>query len=212
MHPMYVPAAFAEDRPEILAEFIAANAFATLVTNGAGGLVASHIPLLHDAARGTLVGHLARANPQGADLVDGAEAFAIFAGPHAYVSPRWYMKGPAVPTWNYTAVHAYGRVRRVDEPEALARIVTDLTRIYEAGAEKPWRYEDMPETFVRGMLNGIVGFELTITRLEGKWKMSQNRPAEDVQGVIEGLGASGDPREREVGQIVEGRAGGRVRG
>jgi transcriptional regulator len=207
MHPMYVPAAFAEDRPEILAEFIAANAFATLVTNGTGGLVASHIPLLHDAARGTLVGHLARANPQGADLVDGAEAFAIFAGPHAYVSPRWYMKGPAVPTWNYTAVHAYGRVRRVDEPEALARIVTDLTRIYEAGAEKPWRYEDMPETFVRGMLNGIVGFELTITRLEGKYKLSQNRSLEDRAGVVEGLERSGRPGDASLAALMRRREG-----
>jgi transcriptional regulator len=202
---MYVPAAFAEDRSEILAEFIAANAFATFVTNGAGGLVASHIPLLHDAARGTLVGHLARPNPQGADLVDGAEALAIFTGPHAYVSPRWYAKAPAVPTWNYAAVHAYGRVRRVDDPEALARIVAELARVYEAGTEAPWRYEDMPEAFVRGMLKGIVGFELTITRLEGKYKLSQNRSIDDRAGVVEALERTGRPGDADLAALMRRR-------
>lgn len=204
---MYVPAAFAEHRPEILAEFIAANAFATLVTNGAGGLVASHIPLLHDARRGTITGHLARANPQGADLMDGAEALAIFTGPHAYVSPRWYAKAPAVPTWNYTAVHAYGRVRRVDDPEELARLVTDLARVYEAGADRPWRYEDTPGDFARGMLKGIIGFELTVTRLEGKYKLSQNRSLEDRAGVVEALERSGRPGDAELAALMRRREG-----
>lgn len=205
MRPMYVPAAFVEDRPEVLADFIAANAFATLVTNGVGGLVASHVPLLHDAARGVLTGHLARANPQGADLVDGAEALAIFTGPHAYVSPRWYAKAPAVPTWNYTAVHVYGKVRRADEPEALMRIVTDLSRIYEAGAESPWRFEDTPETFARGMLKGIVGFELAIARVEGKYKLSQNRSVEDRAGVVEALEQSGRSGDAELAALMRRR-------
>ena len=206
MRAMYVPAAFAEARPEVLADFIAANAFAALVTNGPGGLVASHVPLLHDAARGTLLGHVARANPQGADLVDGSEALAIFTGPHAYVSPRWYAKSPAVPTWNYTAVHAYGRVRRVEEPEALGRLVAALSNVYEAGVKRPWRAEDMPEAFIKGMLKAIVGFELTITRLEGKYKLSQNRAPEDRAGVVEGLEATGRAGDAELAALMRRRA------
>jgi transcriptional regulator len=203
---MYVPSAFAETRPEVLADFIAANAFATFVTNGPGGLVASHVPLLHDAARGILSGHLARANPQGADLVDGAEALAIFTGPHAYVSPRWYAKAPAVPTWNYTAVHAYGRVRRVDEPEALGRLVAALSNVYEADVERPWRPEDMPPAFIAGMLKAIVGFELTITRLEGKYKLSQNRAPEDRTGVVAGLEATERAGDAELAALMRRRA------
>jgi transcriptional regulator len=202
---MYVPAAFAEDREEILYEFIAANAFATLVTNGPGGLVASHVPLLHDTPRRTLTGHLARPNPQGVDLEDGAEALAIFTGPHAYVSPRWYTKAPAVPTWNYTAVHAYGRIRRIEDKSELARIVTALAETYEAGAGKPWRYEDMPQAFVEGMLKGIVGFELAITRLEGKWKLSQNRSLDDRAGVVEGLEGTGRRGDAELAAVMRQR-------
>jgi transcriptional regulator len=202
---MYVPAAFAEDRPEVLASFIDANAFATLVTNGEGGLIASHIPLLFDRQRRMLTGHLARPNPQTAHLVDGAEALAIFTGPHAYVSPRWYATAPAVPTWNYTAVHAYGRVRRIEDRAGLAAIVSSLAEIYEAGAEKPWRFGDMPESFVQGMLKGIVGFELEITRLEGKYKLSQNRSLKDRAGVVEALEASGRPDEAAVAALMRER-------
>lgn len=204
---MYIPPAFREDRPEVLADFISANAFATLITAGAGGLVATHLPLLYDAPRGTLAGHLARGNPQCADLVDGAEALAIFTGPHAYVSPRWYAKAPAVPTWNYTAVHAYGRVRRIEDPEPLARMVAELSRVYEADAPAPWRYEEMPETFVNGLLKGIVGFELSVTRLEGKYKLSQNRSREDRASVIAWLEATGRAGDAELAALMRRREG-----
>lgn len=199
---MYVPASFAEDRPEILARFVAAHGFATLVTQGEGGLVASHIPLLHDAGRGLLTGHIAKPNPQAAHLQDGAEALAIFAGPHAYISPRWYENHPAVPTWNYAAVHVYGRVRRIEEPGDLARIVATLAATYEAGSSAPWRYADLPTAFAAGMLKGILGFKLAITRLEGKFKLSQNRAAADRAGVVAALRAAGRPEDEAVADLM----------
>jgi transcriptional regulator len=199
---MYVPPAFAEDRPEVLARIIDEHGFATLVTSGESGLMASHVPLLHDAARGVLIGHVARPNPQAADLVDGAEALAIFTGPHGYISPRWYAGEPAVPTWNYAAVHAYGRLRRIEDALDLARIVSALAAKYEAGAPQPWRYEDLPPRFAQGKLRGIVGFEMTITRLEGKLKLSQNREPADRAGVIEALSASSNPGDVALAALM----------
>jgi transcriptional regulator len=199
---MYVPPAFAEDRPEVLARIIDEHGFATLVTTGASGLIASHVPLLHDPARGVLIGHVARPNPQAADLKSGAEALAIFTGPHGYISPRWYADQQAVPTWNYAAVHAYGRVRRIEDGAELAGIVSALAAKYEAGAPEPWRYEDLPPQLAHGKLRGIVGFELTITRLEGKLKLSQNREPADRAGVIEALSASPNPGDAALAALM----------
>jgi transcriptional regulator len=171
---------------------------ATLVTLTGQGLVASHVPLLLDpepAPYGTLLGHLARPNPQATDSRTDPEALAIFHGPEAYITPSWYATkretGKVVPTWNYVAVHAYGPLRFFDDPRRLLEIVTRLTERHETPRAQPWAVADAPAEFIAGMLRGIVGFELPITRLEGKRKMSQNRPPADRAGVIAGLSAEG---------------------
>lgn len=195
---MYNPPHFKEDRVPVMHEAIRAAGLATLVTNGPGGIVASHIPLLLDAEPapyGTLHGHVARGNPQGRQASDG-EALAIFLGPDAYVTPSYYATkratGEVVPTWNYVAIHAYGKLEFFDDAERLLALVTRLTRRHEADRAAPWAVSDAPADYVRGQLKGIIGFSMTITRLEGKWKMSQNRPAEDRAGVVAGLAADGD--------------------
>ena len=185
---MYVPRHFAEDDPDRLAALIAAHDFATLFTDGSGGPFATHLPLLLDRTRGprgTLIGHVARANPHWKSF-DGRRALAVFAGPHAYVSPRWYASQPAVPTWNYVAVHATGAVRAVEDPAALRATMDALARRYEG--EGRWTIAGQPTKFVDGMLRGIVGLELAIETLEGKAKLSQNRSAADREGVIAALG------------------------
>src|SRR5262249_52931223 len=155
---------------------------------------------------GTLRGHVARANPQWRDVVAGSEALAIFLGPNAYVTPSYYATkretGKVVPTWNYVAVHAYGRAEFFDDAERLRALVTELTRTHEGGRAAPWAVSDAPPDFVAGMLRSIVGIELKITRLEGKWKMSQNRPAVDRPGIVAGLAEDG---EAAVAEIVAAR-------
>jgi transcriptional regulator len=200
---MYLPAAFNETRIEFLHDAIGAIGFATLVSAGGdGALLATHLPLLLDLAPapfGTLIGHVARANPHWRTLAEGAgNALAIFLGPQGYVSPNWYptkrAHGKVVPTWNYVAVHAYGRVELVEEREALRAIVTRLTDRHEAaaGSAAPWKVSDAPPDFTEQMLKGIVGLRLPIARLEGKWKLSQNRSPEDRAGVVAGLDAQGE--------------------
>ncbi len=195
---MYLPANFREDRVEVLHQAIRQIALGTLVTLGQNGLCASHAPMLVDAEPapfGTLTGHIARANPQWQSLKPEVDALAVFTGPHAYVSPGWYptkaQTGKVVPTWNYVAIHATGRLRFFDDAEPLRRIVTRLTDTHEQRRAEPWKVTDAPEDFIAGMLKAIIGFELAIVRLEGKWKMSQNRPAEDRTGVVDGLRREG---------------------
>ena len=197
--PVYVPAHFREDRVPVLHAAIREIAFGTLVTLGPDGLVASHVPMLLDpepAPFGTLRGHIARANPQWRAPDPKVPALAIFAGPNAYITPSWYatkrQTGKVVPTWNYVAVHAQGPVQFFEDAERLRAIVTRLTETHEAKRAAPWQVSDAPEDYVRAMLKAIIGFELPIARLEGKWKMSQNRPAEDRAGVVEGLGSEGN--------------------
>jgi transcriptional regulator len=202
---VYLPKHFEETREDVLAAFIAEHGFADLVTHGADGLAASQIPILYDAARRVLRGHVAKPNPQAQHFRDGAAAVAIFWGPHAYVSPRWYETHPAVPTWNYAAVHVAGRLRAIEEPAALEAIVRELSAKYEAGAEKPWRFEALPEPYTRGMLKGIVGFELAIERLEGKFKLSQNRSERDQRNVAAALSESPRAEERELAALMAAR-------
>jgi transcriptional regulator len=195
---VYVPPLFKEDRTDVLHAAIRRSGLATLVTLTTDGLIASHVPMLLDpdpAPYGTLIGHVARPNPQGRGAVAGVQALAIFQGPDAYITPSWYAtkreNGKVVPTWNYVAIHAYGPVEFFDDRERLRAVVTRLTERFEAPRTEPWAVTDAPADFIDGMLRGIVGFALPITRLEGKWKMSQNRPAEDRAGVITGLEADG---------------------
>jgi transcriptional regulator len=209
---MYIPSSFAEHDVVVMQAFIEAHPLGALVTASPSGLFATHLPLVLDRERGThgtLQGHIARANPHHELAGEGAEALVLFTGADAYVTPALYASkakhGKVVPTWNYVAVHAHGTLRYVREPEALKRHLAQLTARHESGRPQPWSIDDTPSGYVDSLLGAIVGVEIEITRLDGKWKMSQNRPAEDVDGVIEGLGASQDPREREVGEIVRAR-------
>ncbi|WP_333825381.1 FMN-binding negative transcriptional regulator [Pinisolibacter sp.] len=202
---MYRPPAFAEDDPAALAAILAETRLATLIAVVDGAPVADHVPVLFDPGRGrhgTLSGHLARANRQAAPAADGRPVLVAVLGPEAYVSPSFYPTkrdtGRVVPTWNYVAVHAHGRIRLFDDAGRLLALVTALTDRHEAGRTDRWKVSDAPEDFVRAQLRGIVGFEIEIERLEGKRKLSQNRTAEDRAGVVTGLAASEDPRDLAV--------------
>jgi len=180
---MYVPAAFAGTDAQAR-EMIDAYPFATVIGNGAGGMVAAHLPLLRDGE--TLIGHLAGPNPLTGLLFDaaktGTEVLAIFHAPHFYVSPTWYQaKSGTVPTWNYGAVHVYGVPRPTDDKAKLHDLVSRLAARYEKGE---WRFEDQPAIFVDKMLGGIAGFEIPMTRVETKLKLSQNRARADRDGVL----------------------------
>ena len=189
---LYVPPHFRAD-PEAMYDLVERNAFGTLVTSGPAGLQASHIPFLPEKesdGRVRLLGHLARANDHWQALEGAQHLMAIFQGPHGYVSPGWYQNHPSVPTWNYAVVHAHGRARLMDEA-GLHDLVVRLSNTYEAGRPQPWRATALPADYVGQMLKAIVGFEIEVERLEGKFKLSQNRPAE-IPRVIAGFEASGD--------------------
>jgi transcriptional regulator len=206
---MYVPAHFAVLRVEVLHEALRGAGLATLVTTGPGGLDASHLPLLLEpepGPLGRLVGHVARANPQWSDTPTGSAALAIVLGPDAYVTPSWYPSkreaGRVVPTWNYLAIHAHGEVRFFEDRARLLDLVTRLTDRHEQARPHPWKVSDAPPEYLEAMLQGIVGVELTLTRLEGKWKVSQNRSEADRRGVEEGLRAEG---QEELARLVRER-------
>ena len=208
---MYCPAQFQETRLPLLHELMARHPLATLVTLGSEGLCASHLPLFYDASAGplgTLRGHMARANPQWRELLAEVKALAIFAGPQHYISPQWYPSrmehGRVVPTWNYVVVHAQGPIRVIQDKAWLRRNVGELTAAQEAAFANPWRVEDAPEAFIDGQANAIVGIELTIETLEGKWKASQNRPEADRHGVVAGLRALGTPEAVRMAEVVAG--------
>lgn len=191
---MYVPAHFNEDRIDVLHDLIRATGLATLVSMTADGLIASHAPMMLDpdpAAYGTLIGHLAKANPHAHAADPSVQTLVIFQGPDGYITPSYYAAkkehGKVVPTWNYAAIHAYGTLEVFDDPARLLAVVTRLTNRHETPRAQPWAVSDAPDDFIEGMLRGIVGIALPISRLEGKVKMSQNRPAADHSGLVEGL-------------------------
>ena len=217
---MYIPRTNVEERPEVLAAFMRAHPLATLVSTGPGcELWATHLPVVYDATRGphgTIEGHVARANPHH-ELVRAAaqpesaarESLVIFTGPDAYITPEWYPgkaeHGREVPTWNYIAVHAYGALELHDEPEWLLAHVTRLSEQSETSRGSSWSPSDAPADYVARELRAIVGFELRVTRLEGRWKMSQNRTPEEIDGVVDGLRSTGRAVDRDVADIVEER-------
>jgi len=177
---------------------------------GPSGLQANHIPFLIDAdgsARGTLRAHLARANPQCSDLAVVDECLVAFQGPQQYISPSLYPTkrehGKVVPTWNYITVHAWGRPRIIEDAAWLRQQVEDLTSHKESSRSAPWRVSDAPEPYVAAQLKGIVGIEIPISRIEGKWKVSQNRPAIDQAGVAAGLRGSGGDAEIMASLVAE---------
>jgi transcriptional regulator len=201
---VYLPPAFAETRPAVLVAHIERHDFGLLVSHGIAGLVASHIPFLVESRDDELhlVGHLARPNPQVEDLGQGGEVLAIFSGPPAYISPSWYAGGPSVPTWNYVDVHAYGTVRLIEDGEWLRQLLHRLTDRHEAGNRVPWRIEDLPEAYLDGMVKGIIGLDIAVSRLEGKFKLSQNRPEADRPRVIAALERYGDENSVAIAQLM----------
>jgi transcriptional regulator len=206
---MYIPAAFREeDLPTIQAEMQRIQ-LATLVTLASTGLVATHLPLMLDPEAGpygTLYGHVARLNTQWRDSDSEVEALAIFTASDAYVSPSWYpskqQTGKVVPTWMYAAIHAYGAVKFIDDPEWLRDVVTRLTDKHEAEFPQPWKVADAPPGYVDMQLARIVGLELPIARLEGKWKFDQRGTQPDRAGVIAGLEASATPANLEAAAVM----------
>jgi transcriptional regulator len=193
---MYLPAHFAETRVDELHRLMNEYPLATLVTNGADGLDANHLPFELDASAGTsslgvLRAHVARANPVWKEVADGAEVLVIFHGPEHYISPNWYpSKHEAhrqVPTWNYQVVHAHGKITIRDDEKFLRGLVGRLTKVHEAGEETPWKMGDSSREFIDSMLAAIVGIEIDITRLVGKSKLGQNKERRDLQGAIDGL-------------------------
>lgn len=207
---MYLPAHFAEARPEVLHAAMRAHPFATLASLGADGLTADHLPLqlaVDDDGRCRLLGHVARANPLWR-VAAGREVLAIFHGPQAYVTPSWYPgkreHGKAVPTWNYVVVHARGRLATIDDPIRLRALLDDLVERHEAARPEPWRVSDAPADYTEKMIAAIVGIEIEVARLEGKWKASQNQPAANRAGVAGGLRERGGADDLALAALLAG--------
>src|SRR5277367_4995216 len=208
---MYIPRHNEENRVPVMRGLMVSHPLATLVTLGTSGLFASHVPMLleDDGSQfGVLRCHISRANTQWRDYSPTVDALAIFAGHQHYVSPTWYPgtkeHGKEVPTWNYEVVHAYGPLKVIEDEQWLLMNVEKLTNIHEAGSPVPWRVSDAPVDFIRSQLKGIVGLELSIRRLEGKWKVSQNRTEKERLGVIEGLSKLNTPESLAMRELVEG--------
>ena len=206
---MYLPKHFEENRVPVLHAHIGAHPLGALVAMTGAGLDANHIPFEVDpepAPFGTLRGHIARANPLWRDVSRDVEALVIFQGPGIYVSPSWYVTkaetGKVVPTWNYAVVHAYGTPRFIDDREWLRGFVTHLTDRHEAPRADPWKVTDAPADYIEQMLGAIIGLEIPITRLVGKWKVSQNRPALDRDGAAEGLLQEGGPTGAAMAELI----------
>ena len=206
---MYQPAHHREDRLDVQHALIRSAPLGTLVTSGPSGLVANHIPFLIDAGAstlGTLRAHLARANPLWREADPDCEALIVFQGPDSYITPSWYetkrATGKVVPTWNYAVADAYGRIVVIDDAGWLRAHIAELTAVNEIGRAEPWAVTDAPDTFIAAMVRGIVGIEIEIARIEGKWKVSQNRPEPDRRGVIAGLRGDAEPGQA-MADLVE---------
>lgn len=208
---MYIPKANEENRIEVLHGLIESHPLASLVTMGASGLFASHIPMVLErgaGTRGVLRGHLSRANRQWRDFTPSVEALAIFSGPQHYISPSWYPEktetGKVVPTWNYVLVHAYGHLKVIEDAAWLMEHLKSLTNIHEAAMPAPWKVSDAPADYVQSLIKGIVGLELPIERIEGKWKVSQNQSERNRVGVAEGLEGLETPESLAMKTLVAG--------
>jgi transcriptional regulator len=202
---MYIPNLNREDDPAELHQLMRRYNFATLVTQHDGAPFATHLPFLLDAERGThgtLLAHMARANPQWRDFAAGQEALVIFQGPHAYISPSWYDVTPSVPTWNYVAVHAYGRPQIIEDRARLYALLNTLVDLHESTFEQPWAMR-LPDDYMDKMMRAIVGFEIEIARIEGKLKLSQNRTEHERRRVADALGQSGDALNTAVAELMD---------
>lgn len=214
---MYVPRAFEESRLDILHQTIRDVGVGIVVSNGPEGLIATHVPVeldlapegpdgAHGGAGGVLRCHFTRPNPHATLMAAGAEVLVIFQGPQTYITPNWYPtkaeSGKVVPTWNYATVHVYGTGRCYDDPARLRRHLDALSAHFEAGEAQPWRPDDAPADFINQLMGSIVGVEIRIDRIEGKWKMSQNRPLADREGVVVGLRRRGQGQDLQVADAV----------
>jgi transcriptional regulator len=205
---VYLPDHFRVDDVSQMHALMRGRPFATLVTGNSAGLYASHLPtvLKDEEPYGVIECHLARPNPHCEKLAEGSERLMIFQGPESYITPNWYpskaQHGKAVPTWNFAVVHAYGRPKVMKDKEWLLHHVTELSAQQERNEAKPWKPSDAPNTYIEVMLRGIVGFRLAITRLEGKWKMSQNRETRDQVGLVEGLSKRDNGDDLEIVKII----------
>ena len=197
---MYIPPLNRVDDPQVINAFIHAHGFATLITSSCGKIVASHLPVLLDEQAKRLRSHMARANEQWKQFVDGGEVLCIFHGPHAYISPSWYEQQHTVPTWNYAVVHVYGKPRLIDEAE-LKQIVLDTTAKFESTMATPWKIP-LSEKEIAAMLKAIVGFRIDITSLEAKFKLGQNRSREDQEKMLRLLQAAPDDESRALGKFI----------
>lgn len=207
---MYVPSHFAENRTALLHGLMDQHPLATLIAVTGDGLQANHVPLMFESGKGslgTLKGHIARANTLWRDLKADAEVLAIFQGSSRYISPNWYPSkqdnGQVVPTWNYTVVHARGRISWIHDAVWLREFLESLTERHERGAPNPWRMSDAPAKYVDGMLKAIVGFEIAVDTLTGKWKVSQNRNEQDRAGVVSSLSGFADDASQQMARLVE---------
>ena len=201
---MYIPKPFEISEHGELAAIMHEHSFATIVTHDNGSLFASHVPVLffpERGSRGVLAAHVARANSQWRHFRADQEILVIFQGPHGYISPNWYKTKPVVPTWNYVAVHAYGFPRLLENEEALEALLRAMVEKYESALPNPWPM-DLPDDFKTQKMQAIVGFEIDITRLEGKFKLSQNRTSEDVATAIDVLKKSPNQADRDLAKLM----------
>jgi transcriptional regulator len=208
---MYQPPSFREDRIEVQHDLIRAHPLGLLITAGPSGLLANPVPFLvygDDSPRGTLRAHLSRGNPHWRELAAVEQCLVVFQGPQEYISPSWYPtkaeNGKVVPTWNYVTVHTWGRPRVIEDAAWLRRQLDDLTLLKEGGLPESWKVDDAPAPYVAAQMKGIVGVEVTIERSEGKWKVSQNKPEVDRNGVIAAL-RGGDEQARVMAALVAER-------
>jgi transcriptional regulator len=203
---MYIPEKFVVDDAAVLHDFMDRFGFAVLVTAPDGVPTASHLPFLLDRGgeRPVLQGHMARADPQWRDFAVVDEALVVFQGPHAYISPSWYETTPMVPTWNFTVVHAYGKPALIEDDATVRALLSRLVDHHESALPAPWSLDEVPADFIADMLRGVVAFEIPIARLEGKFKLSQNRRPADREGARRGLAAAGDPAAAEVARLMAG--------
>lgn len=201
---MYVPPSFRIDDPAKLSAFIKANSFATLVTCQEGVPLATHLPMRHFVEDGNikmLVSHMARANPQWRHFEPTSEVLVIFSGPHAYISPTWYTVKNTVPTWNYAVVHVYGRPKIMADHDQVVTMLADTVALYERSFTSPWPY-NLPVELRDKLIQAIVPFEVEVTRVEGKFKLGQNRSFEDNRGVYQALIESEDPESRRLAELM----------
>lgn len=209
---MYIPEHFEEHDLAVLHALVRAHPLGTWVAGMNGQLVVNHVPFIVDSTRGafgTLVGHVARANTVWRTASSGGESVVVFQGPQTYITPSWYPTkhehGKVVPTWNYAVVHAHGMPTAIDDPEWLRQHVTQLTRVHESTRDLPWQVSDAPSDYVDALLRAIVGIEIPIVRLVGKWKVSQNRPVRDRRGVVMGLQEMDDPESERMARLIHER-------